>query len=119
MRVEELLRKSRSGEVLSREELVYLLGLAPDAVETYMVMAEAARLSKELSDGKAEVHAQIPGILRKRLKRAEEKRSAVVPLFFRKAIGTSGTALHAITTVSNKGTRENDTANATSFNASH
>lgn len=58
MRVEELLRKSRSGEALSREELVYLLGLAPDAVETYMVMAEATRLSKELSDGKAEVHAQ-------------------------------------------------------------
>lgn len=58
MRVEELLRKSQSGEILSREELVYLLGLAPDAVETYMVMAEATRLSKELSDGKAEVHAQ-------------------------------------------------------------
>ena len=58
MCVEELLKKSRSGEVLSRKELVFLLGLAPDAVETYMVMAEATRLSKELSDGKAEIHAQ-------------------------------------------------------------
>ena len=58
MHTEELIRKSRSGDLLSGEELVYLLGLAPDSVENYMVMAEATRLSKELSDGKAEVHAQ-------------------------------------------------------------
>ena len=58
MHIGELIRKSQAGEVLSREELVYLLGLAPDSVETYMVMAEATRLSKELSGGKAEVHAQ-------------------------------------------------------------
>jgi biotin synthase len=58
MHIEELMKKSRSGDVLSREELVYLLGLKTDSVETYMVMAEANRLSKELSDGKAEVHAQ-------------------------------------------------------------
>jgi biotin synthase len=54
----ELIKKSRSGDVLSKKELVFLLGLAPDSAETYMVMAEANRLSKELSDGKAEVHAQ-------------------------------------------------------------
>jgi len=58
MHIGELIRKSQAGEVLSREELVYLLGLAPDSAETYMVMAEATRLSKELSGGKAEVHAQ-------------------------------------------------------------
>ena len=58
MHTEELIRKSRSGDLLSGEELVYLLGLAPDSVENYMVMAEATRLSKELSGGKAEVHAQ-------------------------------------------------------------
>jgi biotin synthase len=58
MRTEELIKKSRLGDVLSKEELVYLLDLAPDSAETYMVMAEATRLSKELSDGKAEVHAQ-------------------------------------------------------------
>jgi len=58
MHAEELIRKSRSGDLLSGEELVYLLGLAPDSVENYMVMAEATRLSKELSGGKAEVHAQ-------------------------------------------------------------
>lgn len=54
----ELIKKSRSGDVLSKDELVYLLGLAPDSAETYMVMAESTRLSKELSGGKAEVHAQ-------------------------------------------------------------
>jgi len=58
MHIEELKNKSRSGDVLSREELVYLLRLAPDSAETYSVMAEAVRLSKELSDGKAEIHAQ-------------------------------------------------------------
>ena len=54
----ELIKKSRSGDVLSKHELVYLLGLAPDSAETYIVMAEATRLSKELSGGRAEVHAQ-------------------------------------------------------------
>ena len=58
MNIEEILKKTRSGDVPSQEELVYLLGLAPDSTEAYMVMAEANRLSKELSGGKAEVHAQ-------------------------------------------------------------
>ena len=58
MFVDELLKKSQAGDVLSREELVYLLALKSDSAETYAVMAEAARLSKELSAGRAEVHAQ-------------------------------------------------------------
>ncbi len=58
MKTEEIIRKPRSGDVLSKDELVYLLGLTPGSVESYMVMAEAARFSKELSDGKAEIHAQ-------------------------------------------------------------
>ncbi len=58
MRTEELIKKSGSGEVLTKKELVYLLGLPADSSETYMVMAEANRISKELSDGRAEVHAQ-------------------------------------------------------------
>jgi biotin synthase len=56
--IDGLINKSRAGHVLSREELVYLLGLAPDSAETYMVMAEATRVSKALSGGKAEIHAQ-------------------------------------------------------------
>ena len=58
MNTEEILRKPQSGDELSQEELVYLLGLAPDSPDTYMVMGEANRLSKKLSGGKAEVHAQ-------------------------------------------------------------
>jgi biotin synthase len=58
MHIAELIKKSREGDVLSREELVYLLSLAPDSAENYMVMAEATRLSKELTDGRAEIHAQ-------------------------------------------------------------
>jgi len=58
MNTEGILKKTRSGDVPCKEELVYLLGLAPDSAETYMVMGESTRLSKELSHGKAEVHAQ-------------------------------------------------------------
>ena len=58
MFINELIKKSRAGDVLSRKELVYLLALEPDSVETYNVMAEATRVSKELSDSKAEIHAQ-------------------------------------------------------------
>jgi len=58
LHINELIKKSRLGDVLSKKELVYLLSLEPDSVETYMVMAEATGLSKELSDSKAEVHAQ-------------------------------------------------------------
>ncbi len=35
-----------------------LLALPPDCIESYRVMAEANRLCKELSGGKAEIHAQ-------------------------------------------------------------
>ncbi len=58
MNIGELIKKSRAGDVLSKNEIVYLLALAPDSAETYMIMAESNRLSKELSGGKAEVHAQ-------------------------------------------------------------
>jgi len=58
MKTHDLLKKTGSGEILLRDELVFLLDLPPDSSEAYMVMAEANRISKEVSDGKAEVHAQ-------------------------------------------------------------
>ncbi len=58
MNTEMLIKKSQAGDVLSKDELVYLLGLAPDSAEAYMVMAEAARVSKQTTGGQAEVHAQ-------------------------------------------------------------
>jgi len=59
MNVHDILLKSRDKELLLRKELIYLLGLPPDAPETYLVMAEANRISKELTGNKAEVHAQL------------------------------------------------------------
>ena len=58
MNIHDIIKKTKSGDILSHDELVYLLGLAPDSTESYIVMAEAARISKELSGGKAEAHAQ-------------------------------------------------------------
>ncbi|HBG20655.1 MAG TPA: radical SAM protein [Desulfobulbaceae bacterium] len=58
MHIGELIRRSQEGEVLSREKLIQLLSYEPDSAETFIVMAEANRISKELSGGKAEIHAQ-------------------------------------------------------------
>ena len=58
MNTNDILKKSREEEPLAHEDLIHLLELAPDSVEAFLVMAEASRLSKELSDGKAEIHAQ-------------------------------------------------------------
>ncbi len=58
MRFEDLIEKSRSGEAFSKGELVQLLCYPPDSFESYRTMAEANRISKSLTGGKAEVHAQ-------------------------------------------------------------
>ncbi len=58
MHIDEILNKSQAGDVLSRQELIHLLSLRPDCPETYRVLAEANRISHEVSSGKAEVHAQ-------------------------------------------------------------
>jgi biotin synthase len=59
MNVHDILLKSWNAVPLSRKDLVYLLGLPPDAPETYLVMAEANRISTDLTGHKAEVHAQL------------------------------------------------------------
>lgn len=58
MKTKDLILKSRGGEVLTRNELIHLLNLPVDAEDTYRVLAEAVRVSKEVSGGRAEVHAQ-------------------------------------------------------------
>jgi biotin synthase len=58
MNIHEILKKTKGEDRLSRTELIYLLSLPADAPETYLVMAEATRISKELTRGRAEVHAQ-------------------------------------------------------------
>jgi len=59
MDVHDLIRKSRDGAQMSRSELIYLLSLPPDSPGSYLVMAEANRISKELTGDRAEVHAQL------------------------------------------------------------
>jgi biotin synthase len=59
MEIHELMEKSQGGEQLSREELTHLLSLLPDSPMSYLVMAEANRVSKELTGNRAEVHAQL------------------------------------------------------------
>jgi biotin synthase len=58
MNTDDLLAKAREEQLLSKQELVYLLSLPPDSREVFCVMAEACRISKQLSGGQAEVHAQ-------------------------------------------------------------
>jgi len=59
MNILDLIRKTKSGDHLSYAELVYLLSLAPDCSDIYLVMAESNRISKELTGNQAEVHAQL------------------------------------------------------------
>jgi biotin synthase len=59
LNIHDLIRKTQDGEHLSHEELVHLLSMAPDCSESYLVMAESNRISKELTGNKAEVHAQL------------------------------------------------------------
>ena len=59
MDIQSLVEKSRSGDPLAREELIWLLNLPSDCPESYLMMAEANRVSKELTTNKAEVHAQL------------------------------------------------------------
>jgi biotin synthase len=55
----DVIKKSQNDEPLSRKDLIKLLSLPPDSRESYLVMAEANRISKELTGNKAEVHAQL------------------------------------------------------------
>jgi hypothetical protein len=45
----DLMQKSMDGAQLSRNELVHLLSMPPDSSDSYLVMAEANRVSKELT----------------------------------------------------------------------
>lgn len=59
MSLEYIIRKTRNKELLTRQEIIDLLALNPYSPESYLVMAEASRVSKAVTGGKAEVHAQL------------------------------------------------------------
>ncbi len=52
------LQKTLRGEQLSRSEIIRLLALPAASAEVYAAMAEANRISRELTNNKAEIHAQ-------------------------------------------------------------
>jgi biotin synthase len=58
MSVEDIIKKSQNGELFSKEELVHILSYPPGSLDSYLLMAEASRISRELTANQAEIHAQ-------------------------------------------------------------
>ncbi len=59
MNIHDLISKSRDGQTLIHDDLTYLLTIPAESPESFLAMAEANRISKELTGNKAEVHAQM------------------------------------------------------------
>ena len=59
MEIDDYLRKARAGELFSKLDLTAMLAYPVESPENIRIMAEANRLSKELSQNQAEVHAQL------------------------------------------------------------
>lgn len=59
MNVNDIVQKSRDGVGPNRSEIMRLLDCAPDSAQAYAVMAEASRVSKQLTGNKAEIHGQL------------------------------------------------------------
>lgn len=53
-----ILEKRAAGETLSRDELIHLLGFPPDSHENYRIMSLARRITRDVSQGQGEIHAQ-------------------------------------------------------------
>ena len=59
MEVDDFIKKSRNAEPFSEKELVKMLSFSPDSPESYLLMAEANRISKELTDNKYQIIFQV------------------------------------------------------------
>ena len=59
MNLHDIVKKSRNAEQLTREEVVAMLTLSPSSLESYVLMAEASRISRDVSGNRAEIHAQL------------------------------------------------------------
>ena len=59
MEIHDIIKKSRNREPFSREEVVAMLALPADSLNSYVLMGEAARISREVSANRAEIHAQL------------------------------------------------------------
>ena len=54
-----ILEKAEAGEALQMEEIRFLYSLPADSPEAYLLRCAGNRRARELSDGRAEIHAQI------------------------------------------------------------
>ena len=59
MDIQDAINRSKNNEPFSKVQLTELLSLPPDSPESYEIMAEARRISRELTENQAEVHAQL------------------------------------------------------------
>lgn len=59
MEIKDIIRQSQDNGPFSKEQLIKLLSLPLDSSETYEIMAEARRISEELTGNRAEIHAQL------------------------------------------------------------
>ncbi len=57
--VHNFIKKSRNAVTFSHEEIVSLLSFQSNSLESYVIMAEASRISREVSSNRAEIHAQL------------------------------------------------------------
>ena len=58
MNLDDVLKQSQNREPLSKQQLMDLLALPPDSPESYRLMNQACRVSRELTGDQHEVHAQ-------------------------------------------------------------
>lgn len=59
MNVHDIVKKSRNAETFAREEIIAMLAIPPESLESYVIMAEASKISRTVSDNQAEIHAQL------------------------------------------------------------
>jgi biotin synthase len=59
MDFKSMIKKAHDGEVLKKDDLVQMLSYPSDSLESYQLMAEANRASKDLTGNRAEIHAQL------------------------------------------------------------
>ena len=59
MNLHDILKKSQNAEIFSREEIISMLTLPPNSIDTFIIMAQASRISREVSNTRAEIHAQL------------------------------------------------------------
>jgi biotin synthase len=59
LNIRDVIQKSKDGEPLLKQDLIQLLEYPSDSPQAYQIMAQANRVSKDLTQNKAEIHAQL------------------------------------------------------------